>query len=184
LVTFLATGGGIELRVINDSAEYWTEQLDLSLRDINGRVLALTAVPLDVPPRSVARVELPGVLSSLVAPDGAIAITADSTAGRASWFYAEDVEGRLAEPNFEATVDRVDGGYIVRITARTLLRDIALLADRAAADAIADTSLITLCDGETAAITVRTDSHLTVEQLTSPLVLRSANQLVAAARSS
>ena len=114
--------------------------------------------------------------------DDAIVITADSTAGRATWFYAEDVAGGLADPDFDAAVDKVAGGYAVRITAHTLLRDIALLADRAAPDAVADKALITLCRGETATITVRTRADLDVAQLTSLLTLRSANQLVAAAR--
>jgi beta-mannosidase len=182
LVTMLAVEGRVELSVINDTGERWTEQLDVSLRDINGAALTSTAVPLDVPPRAVARVPLPGAPDSQVATDGAIVVTADSTVGRATWFYAEDLVGRLADPEFDAIVDKLVDGYSVRVTAHTLLRDLALLADRAAPDAVADESLITLCRGESATFRVRTRADLDVEQLTSPLVLRTANQLVAAAR--
>jgi beta-mannosidase len=59
---------------------------------------------------------------------------------------------------------------------------VALLADRAAPDAVADESLITLFPGETATITVRTGTELSAERLTAPDVLRNANQLVEAAR--
>ena len=181
VVSFQQSEGRVELAVINDSGEPWVEQVDVSVRDINGAALTSAAVEVDAPPRSVVRVPLPDAASS-VPTDDAIVITADSTAGRATWFYAEDVAGGLADPDFDAAVDKVAGGYAVRITAHTLLRDIALLADRAAPDAVADKALITLCRGETATITVRTRADLDVAQLTSLLTLRSANQLVAAAR--
>ena len=92
-------------------------------------------------------------MSSQPASDDAIVITADSTAGRATWFYNEDVAGRLADPDFDAVVDKVADGYVVHVKAHTLLRDVALMADRAAPDAVADDALITLCRGETATIT-------------------------------
>jgi beta-mannosidase len=182
LVTFLVVDDRIELRAINDTGERWTEQLDVSVRDINGAPLTSIAVPMDVPPRAVGRVPLPDAPGSQVPPDGAIVVTADSTAGRATRFYAEDVLGRLADPEFDVIVDKVVDGYTVRVTAHTLLRDLALLVDRSAPDAVADDSLITLCRGETATIRVRTHADLDAEQLTSPLVLRTANQLVVTAR--
>jgi beta-mannosidase len=182
VVTFVQVEGRLELAAINDSGQRWTEQLDVSVRDINGVALTSTAIEVDVPPRAVVRVSLAGAASSQPASDDAIAVTADGTAGRATWFYAEDVAGRLADPDFDAVVDKVVDGYAVRITAHTLLRDIVLLADRAAPDAVADKALITLCRGETATIRVRTRGDLCVEQLTSPIVLRTANQLVAATR--
>ena len=121
-------------------------------------------------------------MGSQVAPDGAIVVTADSTAGRATWFYDEDVVGRLADPDVRRG-RRQARRRLRRPDHRAhVLRDIALLADRAAPDAVADDALITLCRGETATIHVRTRADLDAEQLTSPLVLRTANQLVAAAR--
>jgi beta-mannosidase len=182
VVTFVQVEGRLELAAINDSGQRWTEQLDVSVRDINGVALTSTEIEVDVPPRAVVRVSLAGAVSSQPASDDAIAVTADGTAGRATWFYAEDVAGRLADPDFDAVVDKVVDGYAVRITAHTLLRDIVLLADRAAPDAVADKALITLCRGETATIRVRTRGDLCVEQLTAPIVLRTANQLVAATR--
>ena len=182
LVTFVAVDDGLELRAVNDSGSRWTEPLEVVVRDIDGMALTSTSITLDVSPRTVACVALRGALASPAAPDGAVVVTADSTAGRAAWFYAEDVDGRLADPDFEAVVDKVADGYAVRVTANTLLRDVTLLADRAAPDAVADDALITLCRGETATITVRTRAALEFNQLTSPLVLRTANQLVTAAR--
>jgi beta-mannosidase len=176
-----AVDGRIELGVVNDSSERWIEEVDISLRDVDGVATASAAIALDVPPRAAVRVPIPGAVASQVAPDGVVAAVADSVEGRATWFYAEDAAGRLADPRFEATVSKTTDGYLVRVTAHTLLRDLALLADRAAPDAVADNALITLCRGETVTIRVRTCADLTAEQLTSPLVLRSANQLVAAA---
>ena len=60
LITFLQNEGRLELAVINDSGERWTEHLDVSVRDINGTALTSTAIEVNAPPRAVVRVSLPG----------------------------------------------------------------------------------------------------------------------------
>jgi beta-mannosidase len=65
------------------------------------------------------------------------------------------------------------------VTTRGFLRDLAVLVDRLAPDAAVDNMLVTLLPGETAVFTISTTATLTLEQVTDPLVLRSANQLVA-----
>jgi beta-mannosidase len=63
------------------------------------------------------------------------------------------------------------------VTARSFVRDLALLADRAAPDAEVDDMLMTLLPGQTAVFTVRTAAALHAADLIGPLVLRSANDL-------
>src|SRR2546430_11910562 len=48
----------------------------------------------------------------------------------------------------DRTVAPAEGGYRVTVTARTLLRDVAVLADRAAPAAEVDDMLVTLLPGE------------------------------------
>ena len=118
----------------------------------------------------------------MAAPD-ALVLSADSAHGRATHFYVEDVDGRLPDAGLEAEVERTATGYAVHVLARSVVRDLAVLADRAAADATVDDMLLTLFPGERVTISVFTEAELSYDDLISPLVLRHANQLVTAARS-
>ena len=79
---------------------------------------------------------------------------------------------------YTATVERIDGGYRVHVAANGVVRDLTLLSDRIAPDAEVDDALVSLLPGERGVFTVRTAAELDVATLTSPLVLRSVNQLV------
>ena len=182
LITFAVVGDRVEVRAVNDTDEPWTETVTLTARAADGAVLASTSLALDLGARQTARLTPAGDLAAPGGPDGALVLAADSTAGRAVRFYAEDVAGLLPDAALDTQVEPVEGGYAVRITARSVLRDLTLLADRVAPDAVADDALLTLFPGETATLLVRTGARLSAEQLTAPDVLRCANQLVTAAR--
>lgn len=66
-------------------------------------------------------------------------------------------------------------GHIVRVTTRTLVRDLALFVDRIHADAEVDTMLVTLLPGQSHDFHVLGADDLTVAQVMEPAVLRSAN---------
>ena len=72
------------------------------------------------------------------------------------WDVWNDKGLALPLPDLEAKVERAAGGYTVTVTATTLQRDVALLADKVAPAAVSDDMLITLLAGETAAFHVRT----------------------------
>jgi len=78
---------------------------------------------------------------------------------------------------YDTHLDAIDGGYCLTVSARTLLRDLALPADRVDPDAVGDDMLITLLPGGSTTFEIRTAAQLTHDQLVDPLVLRSANQL-------
>ncbi len=82
-------------------------------------------------------------------------------------------------PELEAEATRTADGVEVVVTARTLVRDLALLADVAAADAEADDALLTLLPGERAVIRVRTASSVAPERFLAPDVLRTGGVLPA-----
>lgn len=73
---------------------------------------------------------------------------------------------------------RSPGGYRVEVTATTLLKDLALLADKIDPAAEVDDQLVTLLPGESAVFLVRTTATLDPESLLGSEVLRSANQLL------
>jgi beta-mannosidase len=65
----------------------------------------------------------------------------------------------------------------VHVTAHSTARDVTLLPDRLAADAVVDEALIDLPAGATATFTVRTAADLDPDDLTRSPVLRTANEL-------
>jgi beta-mannosidase len=106
-------------------------------------------------------------------------LLAETRDDRAWWHAREDVDAGLPVPDLHSTLESISAGYRLRVTTRGFLRDLAVLVDRLAPDAEVDNMLVTLLPGETAVFTISTAATLTLEQVTNPLVLRSANQLVA-----
>lgn len=102
---------------------------------------------------------------------------AGGTAERALWFFAEDREVDWPAAAWDATVEPVDGGQRVRVTARTVLRDLILFPDRLDPTASVDKALITLLPGESATFTVRAAGALDRAALTARPVLRCVNDI-------
>ncbi len=86
---------------------------------------------LDVPAYSSVVLALP---ADLARPDEGrrelLVAEAGDTAERALWFFAEDRDVDWPAAAWDATVEPVDGGQRVRVTARTVLRDLTLFPDR------------------------------------------------------
>jgi beta-mannosidase len=197
LLTIQPCGGGLSLVLVNDSDESWSDTVRLNRFDVDGDCLAGTALPVTVAPRSTVSVEVPEVIAvagnrrrELVEASAGVGGTgvvggAGVIGGavlRAHWFFVPDVDSELPDPAAEVTVEAIPGGYRVDVIAISLLRDLAVLADRAAPDAVVDDMLVTLLPGQRASFTVTTGESLPSTAFTDPRVLRSANQLVATAR--
>jgi beta-mannosidase len=97
---------------------------------------------------------------------------------RAFWFFAEYRDSALEAARLRTSVEAVDGGVAVTVTAENLVRDITLLVDKVDPLAVVDDQMVTLLPGESVVFHVR-GSGLDAEALVSPSVLRTANQLVA-----
>ena len=72
----------------------------------------------------------------------------------------------------------MDGGWAVRVTARALVRDLMLLVDKIAPDAIVDRGLVTLLPDESVTFHVRGADRASAADF--GRALRCANDLVAA----
>ncbi|RHA44548.1 glycoside hydrolase family 2 protein, partial [Cellulomonas rhizosphaerae] len=81
---------------------------------------------------------------------------------------------------FTASAEAVEGGYVVTVEARSLVRDLTLHVDRLDPAAVVDAALITLPAGATARVNVRTGTAGLEGVLVTAPVLRTANDLVAA----
>lgn len=179
LLTMQPRDGRLALVAVNDSGEPWQESVVVSRYTSDGTLLSATTLALDVAPRATSSLPLGDDLvdSGTAFPGPLRAVAGDH---RAWWHPAEDIDAQLSEQEVAATAERIQGGYRLTVTAYTLVRDLAVLADRLAPDAVVDDMLVTLLPGESAVFVITTSATLTYEQLTDPLVLRSANQLVRA----
>ncbi len=178
LLTVQPRGDGLVVAVVNDTSDRWTGSVTLVRRGFDGGELAASTVDVDVAARGTVTIEVPAELAS---PDDASSelLVAESNGVRGLWFFAEYRDSTLAAPQLETDVSHVDGGYSVTVTARNLVRDVALLVDKVDPSATVDEQLVTLLPGESATFAVASDSQLDAETLGAPTVLRSANQLVA-----
>ncbi|MBQ1012415.1 glycoside hydrolase family 2 protein, partial [Micromonospora sp. M51] len=102
---------------------------------------------------------------------------AGGTAERALWFFAEDRDVDWPAAAWDATVEPIGGGQRVRVTARTVLRDLTLFPDRLDSTATVDKALVTLLPGESATFTVRAGALLDDRALTTRPVLRCVNDI-------
>ncbi|GAA3469639.1 glycoside hydrolase family 2 protein [Nonomuraea roseola] len=162
------------LVAVNDSPEPWSGELELVRRSLTGEPLAKESARVRVPPRSVSRIALPPHVATAADPSAELLVAAlDET--RVIRFFAEDVDLALPPAAFEAGVRPVADGYLVTVTARTLLRDLTLLPDRLDPDATVDDMMITLLPGERAVFHVRSSRDLDPASLICAPVLRCVN---------
>jgi len=176
LLTVQPRADGLAVVLVNDHPAAWDGSVRVRRLGLDGTVLAQDALPFAVGARDAVTLPLDAALA--VPVDAADEVLLAEVDGRRGWWwFAEDRDSRLRAPGLDAEVRAVPGGHDVVVHARTLLKDLAVLADRAAPDAEVDELLVSLLPGETTTFRVTT-AALDGEALLSPLVLRSANQLV------
>ncbi len=177
LLTVQPRDGGLAAVLVNDTPEPWAGTLDLRRLALDGSVLAAAAVPVDVPARSTRSVPVP---AGVATPDDGTAevLVADAPGARGWWTFVEDRDLALAADAVEATVERAEDGYLVRVTATALVKDVGLLVDVVDPAATVDDMLLTLLPGEQATFRVRCGGLDDPSALLRPEVLRSTNQVV------
>jgi beta-mannosidase len=178
LLTFQPRDGRLALVAVNDHDEQWAGELRLERQTFGGDVLETTTISFAVQSRTAALIEPTEPLVTPNDPKGEVlvATTADT---RAVHLFAEDRDLSYDPAPLSARVETVDGGYRVDVSARSFARDVALLADRVAPDAVAEEMLVPLLAGESRSFLVRTAAHLPdPAALAGPHVLRCANGLV------
>ncbi|SDU86366.1 beta-mannosidase [Microlunatus sagamiharensis] len=181
LVTVQPRAEGLAVVVVNDGPKDWADVVRVRRLRHDGTVVGEQALPLAVAARTTATLALDPATSEPGDPAGEV-LLAEVGGLRAWWWFVEDRDGALAAADLgsalEAGVEPVEGGYAVRVTARTLVKDLAVLADRVDPEAQADDMLVSLLPGESVTVHVSGPAGLAAEDLLGPLVLRSANQLL------
>lgn len=149
LLTVRAEGDGLAVAAVNQSAGEWRGTLRLRRMSVDGTVIGEAGAVLDASGRTVGVV---GVPAELVPAGPGEFLVADADGGvRALHFPAPDREIPYPRPEFEVAL--VPEG--ITVTARTLVRDLLLQADRLDPEAVADRGLVTLLPGEEVTIGVR-----------------------------
>ncbi|WP_107060107.1 glycoside hydrolase family 2 protein [Streptomyces sp. NRRL F-5123] len=154
LVTVQDRPGGRVAALVNQAAGEWTGEAVLRRVAVDGTVLAEARLPFAAAPRTVAELPVPDELLP-AAEGGKELLTVRAGAERAWWFPVRDKDFAYPEPAWDLDLAvRPDGTAQVTVTARVLLRDLLLQADRLAPGASTDRGLTTLLPGESAVFTV------------------------------
>jgi len=169
--------GHLALVVGNDTDKPWDARLQVSRRTFDGHDRSVTTTHTRVAARSTATVPLASALTTEAATADEV-LVASGDGVRALWFFAEDRDLHLVDRWGAARAERTADGYVVHLTAATLMRDVTLLVDKVDPDATVDDGMLTLLPGDAVTLSVRSDRSLDPERFLDPRVLRSTNQLV------
>jgi len=171
---------GLAVVLGNDTADEWTDILDVRRLDYAGRALAGITVPVTVPARGTLVVPIDAGVATPGKVTDELLVAEIPRGGRTRgfWFFAEPRDSALPAQDLAVTTAPTKGGTVVTVTARALARDVTLLVDKVHPSAHAEDALLTLLPGESVKIRVRHDGELDAGELADPRVLRSANQLV------
>jgi beta-mannosidase len=175
-VVFVTEDGIVSVVVLNDTDQAWQGELELSRQSLNGVTLAKVIVNVSVEPRTATPIALAAELSTPGDPSAEIVVARFDTLTSVHTFV-EDIELALDPSPLDAEVMPTEDGFAVNVTARSFARDVTLMADRAAADAIVDDALVTLPAGQSTTFHVRTSARELEQPLDRPPVLRTANDL-------
>ncbi|MEV6803007.1 glycoside hydrolase family 2 protein, partial [Micromonospora rifamycinica] len=175
LLTVQPRQGRPTLVAVNDHDQPWTGTVGSTRQSLTGDILAASSLPLAVAPRSVALLDLTDDLLTPADPGSEVLVAAVGGV-RVLHQFAEDRDLAYHPTPFTAEVTPVTGGYRVDVRATSYVRDLALLVDKVAPDAVVDDMLVSLLAGETHAFTVATAAALAdPSALRHPRVLCSAN---------
>ncbi|MGW5263278.1 glycosyl hydrolase 2 galactose-binding domain-containing protein [Microbispora sp. NPDC004025] len=145
----MLTFQGDALAVVNDTDEPWSGELAVERLSLAGDILAKERFDVVVPARGTASVELPEGVARAGNPAGEVLVATLGDA-RALRFPGEDPAMDYPPAEMDTVVEEFEGGLRVRVTARTIVRELALFPDRLDPRATVDDQLVTLLPGETA----------------------------------
>ncbi|MFG2737713.1 glycoside hydrolase family 2 protein [Streptomyces harbinensis] len=176
LLTVQPRDGHTAVVAVNDTDTEWVAPLRLERTALTGEVLAAATMTLRVAARSALTLEPDAALTEPGDGRGEV-LVATADAVRTVHTFGPDLGLGYDPAALEASAEAVPGGYRVTVTAASFARDVAVLADRIAADAEVDDQLVTLLAGESHTFTVTTGATVDPELFTGPDVLASVNSL-------
>ncbi|MFI9274511.1 glycoside hydrolase family 2 protein [Kitasatospora sp. NPDC052896] len=161
LLTFQQRDGLTVLAIDNQSAEPWSCAARVRRLRADGGMVAEELLSVVAPARTVAVLPLPEWLTAFADPTGELLCVDTETDGmdglRDIRLGCPDREFGYPPGRGELTLlpATAEGEVRLRFTARTLVRDLLVQADRLGPRAVVDRGLLTLLPGESAVFTVR-----------------------------
>ncbi|QIG39368.1 glycoside hydrolase family 2 protein [Microbacterium sp. 4R-513] len=178
VVTIQPRDDGDAVIVGNDTDDPWTGELVVTRRRYDGGILDVFRTDVAIPARSSLTIAIPAEIATPSDPADEL-LVAELSGVRGFSFFSEARDSALAAPRLSVAVARDGHEHVVTVTSEGLTRDLVLNVDRLDPDATVDEGLVTLLPGESTTFRVRGLDSLDADQAAHPLVLRSANQLVA-----
>jgi beta-mannosidase len=175
-LVFGTENGIVSVVVLNDTVHAWQGDLELSRQSLDGVTLAKANIEVSVEPRASLPIVLPSRLSQAGDPTSEIVVARLDNL-TAVHTLVPDIDLALDAHPIDAEVIQTEDGFAVKVTARSLARDVTVLADRVAADATVDGALVTLPAGHSTTFRVRTSARNLEQAIDRPPVLRTANDL-------
>ncbi|GAA4200528.1 glycoside hydrolase family 2 protein [Microbispora amethystogenes] len=145
----LLTFQGDALAMVNDTDEAWAGELAVERLSLAGEILAKERFDVSVAVRGTASADLPEAVARSGNPAGEVLVATLGDA-RALWFPREDPAMDYPPAEMDTVVEEIEDGQRVTVTARTLVRELAIFPDRLDPRATVDDQLVTLLPGETA----------------------------------
>jgi len=166
-----------QLCAINDTDEPWVDTAQIAVHHLcSGDRRAEATIALNVPPRGVFRHSVNQAVFLRPRDKSLEFLVAQSGNHRAIWFYESDRQLAYPQPKLTASLDRISEGYQLTLRAGSFLRDLCVFIDRLDPDATISDQALTLLPGDSCVLKIRTNKQLSVERLTAPPVLQSANR--------
>ena len=173
---------GLALAAVNDEPEQWDAAVVVRRVGFDGTVLAEAKLDVSAPALGVGRVALADDLAVPGDPRAEVLVVDANGHGRTTWYWARDKDLDYPLAAFDTEVTATGDGLALRVTARSLVRDLAVFPDRLLVDgvplgpdAVVSEQLVTLLPGETRELHVRGARPEHAASLTTPPVLRAVN---------
>jgi beta-mannosidase len=190
-VTVQPADAGLCVVAVNDEVASWPVAVVVRRVGFDGTVHAETQLELTAAGVGSARSALPDHLAVPGDPHRELLVVEPDGGDRTTWFWARDRELAYPRASWDAEVAATDGGLHLRLTATSLVRDLAVFPDRLLVDgaplgpeAIASDLLLTLLPGETVELTVLGATSDHAEAIVRRPVLRAVNDVDALVASS
>lgn len=178
LLTIQPRGDGLAVIAVNDSGESWRGPLTTQRLRFDGTLVASWETRLVSERLSATTMMIPAEVATTVAPTGELLVATAPGGERALWFFAEDKDLDLADPQLDVDVHPRPGGVDITVAAQSLAKHVALLPDRLDPDAVVDEALVTLIPGERHAFRVDTGRSVDATALAESGALRDLNRLL------
>lgn len=172
--------GRPHVALIDDHAQPWHARGTLRRVRLDGSVVATMTVEAPVPARGAVSLAIPDAVGTPDDPRSELLVL-DVDGTRATWWFVEDPDLAIEPPELDVRVVPASDGAQVEVEARTIARELCLLADHVVPDAIVDQALVTLLPGERTTFRVVTGAHVPdglLERLGRRPALRAANDFV------